>query len=224
VTLGEVCDDAGAVRQSTVGRDSYSANASDDFPLLLIAAKRGDEEAFAIIWRRFQPPLLRYMRVISGGAAEDLSADAWLQVTRKLVEFEGDETAFRAWLYTIARNRHIDWCRQSARRSESPVEIETLDRHPGTEDPVATVEAKMSTDSALALVATLPADQAEAVMLRAVAGLPVAVAAEIMGRPPGTVRVLCHRGLRRLEQTLKGGIPPATRAVSKFSDAQDVVV
>jgi RNA polymerase sigma-70 factor (ECF subfamily) len=150
-----------------------------------------------------QPELLRYLRIAAGSAGEDLAAETWVQVARKLVGFTGNETAFRAWLYTIARHRHIDWRRQLARRHELPVESEHLDRHPATEDPVAMVEAKMSTDAALALIASLPSDQAEAVMLRTVAQLPVAVVADIMGRPPGTVRVLCHRGLRRLARTLE---------------------
>ena len=58
------------------------------------------------------------------------------------------------------------------------------------------------TDRAVALIAELPPDQAEAVMLRIVAGMDVARVAEIMDRSPGSVRVLCHRGLRRLEQRL----------------------
>jgi RNA polymerase sigma-70 factor (ECF subfamily) len=76
----------------------------------------------------------------------------------------------------------------------------------------------MSTQSAIALIGTLPADQAEAVMLRNVSGLPVSVVAEIMGRPPGTVRVLCHRGLRRLARTLEGVVP------DKAGEATEVVV
>ena len=190
----------------------------DEFTQLLVAARGGDEGAFATLWRRFQPPLLRYMRVMAGGMAEDLTADTWLQVARKLFQFEGDEIAFRAWLYTIARNRHIDWRRQAAKRNESPVGLEFLSCQPGSEDPAAALETKLSTDSALALISTLPPDQAEAVMLRAIAGLPVAVAAEIMTKPPGTVRVLCHRGLRRLESILQGGAP------RKPDTTQDVVV
>lgn len=220
-TLDVVSLGAGAGQPTPGARDHLIDDDHDEFAQLLSAAQRGDEESFAAIWRTFQPPLLRYLRVLAGGFAEDLSAETWLQVTRKLVGFQGNSTAFRAWLYTIARNRHIDWRRQTARRNESPVELETLDRQAGNDDPATTVEAKMSTDSALALVATLPPDQAEAVMLRAVAGLPVAVAAEIMGRPPGTVRVLCHRGLRRLEHTLQGSIP---RKPSQPTQARDVVV
>jgi RNA polymerase sigma-70 factor (ECF subfamily) len=47
-------------------------------------------------------------------------------------------------------------------------------------------------------VAELTPDQAEAVLLRVVGGLSVAETGRIMQRSPGTVRVLCHRALRRL--------------------------
>ena len=156
--------------------------------------------------------------MIAGQAADDLAADTWLQVIRKLTTFQGDDKAFRAWLYTIARHRHIDWRRQAGRRKESLVEIEVLDRIPGTDDTSATFETAMSTQTAIALIATLPADQAEAVMLRTVAGLSVSAVAEIMGRPPGTVRVLCHRGLRRLAPTLEGAVP------DKAAQTEEVVV
>jgi RNA polymerase sigma-70 factor, ECF subfamily len=196
---------------------------SEDFALLLGRAQKGNEEAFATLWRAFQPGLLRYLRVIAGEAADDLCADAWMQVIRKLSSFEGDEKAFRAWLYTIARHRHIDWRRQSARRRESLVELDMLDRHAAIDDTSAALETSMSTRSALNLIATLPPDQAEAVMLRTVAGLSVSVVAEIMGRPPGTVRVLCHRGLRRLARTLEAARDEDVLA-NKSTPGAEVVV
>jgi RNA polymerase sigma-70 factor (ECF subfamily) len=60
----------------------------------------------------------------------------------------------------------------------------------------------------MALIATLPPDQAEVVMLRVVAGLDVTEVARILGKRPGTVRVLAHRGLRRLAQRLAAGDLP----------------
>ena len=49
----------------------------------------------------------------------------------------------------------------------------------------------------------MPAARApEAIALRVVAGLDVGRVAEIMGKRPGTVRVLTHRGLRRLAERL----------------------
>ena len=63
-------------------------------------------------------------------------------------------------------------------------------------------EAREATRRAVALVRTLPPDQAEVVLLRVVAGLEVAEVAELLGRSTGSVRVLSHRGLRRLAGTL----------------------
>ncbi|HTT87823.1 MAG TPA: RNA polymerase sigma factor [Acidimicrobiales bacterium] len=197
---------------------------SESFANLLGRAQDGDEEAFAALWRSFQPGLVRYLRVIAGEAADDLCADTWMQVIRKLATFEGDDKAFRAWLYTIARHRHIDWRRQVARRKESLVEVEMLDRLPAAEETSALVEAAISTRSAVNLIATLPVDQAEAVMLRTVAGLSVSVVAGIMGRPPGTVRVLCHRGLRRLARTLEGALPEEGVLPGKPTSDAEVVV
>ena len=48
------------------------------------------------------------------------------------------------------------------------------------------------------LVEVLPADQAEVVLLRVVGGLSAEETGEVMGKKPGTIRVLQHRALDRL--------------------------
>jgi RNA polymerase sigma-70 factor (ECF subfamily) len=65
----------------------------------------------------------------------------------------------------------------------------------------------LSTEAALTLLAGLPQAQAEVVLLRVVVGLDVAQVARIAGKPPGTVRVLVHRGLRRLAKQLAADAP-----------------
>jgi RNA polymerase sigma-70 factor (ECF subfamily) len=172
-----------------------------EFARRLRAAQRGDEEAFAALWRAYHPALLRYLRIKAGPAAEDLSADTWLRVIRALPGFEGDEAGFRAWLFTLARNRLTDWYRGASRRPEC-TEDATLLLLPAADSVEADAAERSETDAAIALIAELPPDQAEAVMLRVVAGLDVAMVARIMTRSPGSVRVLCHRGLRRLEGIL----------------------
>ena len=57
--------------------------------------------------------------------------------------------------------------------------------------------------AALALVRQLPPEQADAVLLRVVVDLDVSQVAEVMGRSEGSVRVLTHRGLRRLQNLLE---------------------
>ena len=54
----------------------------------------------------------------------------------------------------------------------------------------------------IALVRRLPPDMAEAVLLRVVADLAVDEVAQVMGRREGHVRVLVHRGLRKLADEL----------------------
>ncbi|HWW44567.1 MAG TPA: sigma-70 family RNA polymerase sigma factor, partial [Acidimicrobiia bacterium] len=104
----------------------------------------------------------------------------------------------RAWVFTIARNRMIDWCRQAERVRATPVAAEELAAMPGAPDAATAAEEEMELEAALTLVRTLPPDQAEVILLRVVAGLDVARVAAIVGKRPGAVRVLQHRGLRRL--------------------------
>jgi RNA polymerase sigma-70 factor (ECF subfamily) len=140
------------------------------FPDLLAAAQGGDEQAFAVLWRDLQPAVLRYCQVAAGQAAEDLAADTWMAVIGGLGRFRGDERAFRAWIFTVARHRAIDWHRQAARRPTHLIPAERLSERPAPDDPVLQVLERQSTWAALALVAELPADQAEVVALRCWAG------------------------------------------------------
>jgi RNA polymerase sigma-70 factor (ECF subfamily) len=113
------------------------------------------------------------------------AADTWMAVIGGLRRFRGDERAFRAWIFTVARHRAIDWHRQAGGRPTDPVPAERLIRRPAPDDPVAQVVQGQSTRAALALVAELPADQAEVVALRVLGGLEVAVVARILGKRPG---------------------------------------
>jgi RNA polymerase sigma-70 factor (ECF subfamily) len=173
-----------------------------EFPDVLDAAAGGDEEAFGRLWRDLQPRLLRYFMVAAPAVAEDLASETWLGVVRGLGRFQGNEPAFRAWVFTIARHELLDWRRRAARRATEDLPANGLADQPAPDDPAAAALEGLSTRSALAQVATLPADQAEAIMLRVVAGLGVERVAAIMGKRPGTVRVLTHRGLRRLAERL----------------------
>jgi RNA polymerase sigma-70 factor (ECF subfamily) len=184
-----------------VGGVSGTVDGHDDPDLdaALTAAVGGDEAGFAVLWRSLQPALLRYLRVVVGSAAEDVASETWLQAARDLPNFTGGSTAFRVWLFRIARHRGMDERRRAGRRREDALEPsdQSLAGSP-VPDVVSDVLERSGTDWALGVIATLPPDQAEAVMLRVVAGLGVAQVAEVLGKRPGAVRVASMRGLRRL--------------------------
>lgn len=120
-------------------------------------------------------------------------------MVRDLPRFRGDIGDFRAWLFTLARHRAVDAGRARRARPAVPVaEPEVTTLAPSAEAQTLT---NLSTEAALALVAQLPKDQAELVMLRVVGGLDVATVAQIVGKRPGTVRVGVHRALKALAST-----------------------
>jgi RNA polymerase sigma-70 factor (ECF subfamily) len=188
------------------------------FDEVLGRARAGDELAFAELWRDTHPMLLRYLRVSAGPLAEDVASHTWLRVIEALGSFTGDEPGFRRWLVTIARNRFLDETRRASRRPERLVsDVVTLVDGWGLCAPDASslAEEHLSTDMALRLIATLPREQAEMVMLRVVIGLGVADVAQVVGRTPGAVRVAVHRGLRKLGESLAGPSAPLTGPVTR---------
>jgi len=169
---------------------------------VLYEAARGDEAAFARLWRDNQPPLLRFLRVLASESAEDVASEVWLEVARGLGRFRGGEQEFRAWLFTTARRRVIDARRYSARRPATVTsDVRDLDQ-PSSGDAATAALERISTEAALALIATLPREQAEVVALRVIVGLDVARVAQIVGKRPGAVRVASHRALRALAAAL----------------------
>ena len=164
---------------------------------LLARARSGDEAAFLGLWRGLQPPLLRYLRVFGCDDPDDVASETWFQVLRDLHRFSGDDEDFRRWLFTVGRHRAIDAVRARTRHRVSPVAdgLDVLADGQTVEDQVLD---GMSVRQAIAMLAGLSPDQAEAVALRVIAGLDTPAVASILGKSPGAVRVALHRGLRAL--------------------------
>ncbi|WP_282792747.1 sigma-70 family RNA polymerase sigma factor [Streptomyces sp. CC224B] len=171
------------------------------------AAQRGDEAAFALVYRWVQPGLLGMVRGLAGDESEDVASEAWLQIARDLGQFTGDGADFRRWAAAVARNRARDHARRHLSRPRlTLVEGEALDL-PDERDTADEALEALATDAALALVASLPPDQARAVFLGVLVGLDGPAAARLLGKRPGAVRMALHRGLRRLRGGPAGGSP-----------------
>jgi RNA polymerase sigma-70 factor (ECF subfamily) len=151
-----------------------------DLSSSLAEAQDGDPEAFRVLYRDTQPRLLRYLHV-----------------------FRGDYDGFRGWVVTIARHRALDHLRRSRRRPAVPVPVEELTGLAAGDDTAEGALTAVATDAAVRLIATLPRDQAEAVLLRAVVGLDSASAGRVLGKRPGAVRTAASRGLSTLARTLE---------------------
>jgi RNA polymerase sigma factor (sigma-70 family) len=190
-------------------------------------ARAGDEAAFTAVYREVQPLLLGYLRGLVGDVAEDVASDTWRDIVRDLGAFRGDGAAFRGWVARVARYRalaHLRWLASrpcgdpdgpaAAGPAEPTEDPATLVAEPAAApDSAGSAQDRLSTARALAMIAGLPREQAEAVLLRAVIGLSGPAAADILGKRPGAVRTAAHRGLRRLAEQLgdaaRDARPPA---------------
>lgn len=185
----------------TWGNADWSGVIGAEFDSVLAAAQAGGEWAISLLYRDLNPPLLRFLTAQAHAVGEDLAQETWLAAAPQLPAFSGDERAFRAWLFTIARRRLVQHWRDAGRRRSSAVDPADFALVPASGDDMEGLEAR---DAAAELVAGLSAEQAEVVLLRVVAGFDPDEVSRIVGKSAGAVRVIQHRALRRLARTFSG--------------------
>jgi RNA polymerase sigma-70 factor, ECF subfamily len=200
-------DTPAAVEPKATGLPGADTTEAAELNAAVAGAQRGDSDSFRVLYRDTQPRLMRYLTYLVGSDAEDIASETWLQATRDLHSFQGNHENFRGWITTIARHRALDHLRRHSRQPAVPVPAEDLDILAAADDTADLAIESITTDGALQLIAVLPRDQAEAVLLRAIVGLDARTAASITGKRAGAVRTAAYRGLRTLAKHLTDGKP-----------------
>jgi RNA polymerase sigma-70 factor, ECF subfamily len=157
-----------------------------DLAELVRAAADGDEAAFRSLYREVQPGLLRYLRGLVGQDAEDIASEAWLQIARDIRSYRGGGGGFRGWAAT--RHRALDHLRYRQRRPSVPAAADHFADLAGFDDTEGRAMEAVAMHAAIEWIATLPRDQAEAILLRVVVGLDAQTAADVLGKRAGAVR------------------------------------
>jgi RNA polymerase sigma-70 factor, ECF subfamily len=176
---------------------------------VISAAKLGERWALEALYLDLHPRVLRYLKAIDPGVAEDVASEAWIGLARALPTFEGDEDGLRALLFTVARRRLLDHRRRESRRGTAAVDPHLMDRLGPASDGEQVAIDRIGDGWALRLIAGLPEGQAEVVLLRVIGDLSVEEVAGIVGKRPGAVRALQLRALRRLAREI--AMEPVTR-------------
>lgn len=191
-------------------------------------AARGDQQAVGQLYDAYVEPLFRFCvaRVGNETDAEDLTEEIFLKVMRSINGFEwralpvhaGNETQmgvgaveearspFRAWLFRIARNHVIShYRRQATRKSDGEVPEWLPDDALG---PAELAERAVTIEEVFAVVEALPTAQREVIQLRFGAGLSIAETAEALDKQQTNVKVLQHKGIKRLKELLEAAAAP----------------
>jgi RNA polymerase sigma-70 factor, ECF subfamily len=169
---------------------------------LVDAAKIGDEEAIAELYKSYFPRVYRYMLARTGnvGDAEDLTEDVFIRVLDALERFEWRQAPFSAWLFRIAHNAIVSHQRRDGARGKVGPLLPTLPmKTPGPEE---AVEARLALEEVMRATRNLPEAQRRVITLRFGAGLSVAETARALGKGEGNVKVIQHKAIAKLKEML----------------------
>jgi RNA polymerase sigma factor (sigma-70 family) len=169
------------------------------FPQILSAARAGAEWAWSSIYGDLAPAVLGYVRAQGAVEPEDLTGEVFLQVVRDLHRFEGDERAFRSWIFVIAHHRLLDDVRARKRRPVEPTSELPAEAVGGADDEA--LEA-LAAERVRRIIERLSPDQRDVLLLRVLGGLTVDEVAAVVGKRPGAVKALQRRGLAAIERRL----------------------
>lgn len=194
-----------AISAVSSGTETVTGSGGDaDSWLLLAAARRGDPESLAALYRMHATDVRRYIqtRVANRHLAEDLTSEVFVRMLRSLGSVSHQAGKFRGWLITISRNIVIDHFKSWSNRSEIPVSV-----LPELGCFEVSAEQAVLRRQLCELVwdglARLVPDQRDCLRMRFIEGRTVAETAAVLGRSEAAVRQLQHRAMRRLETFLE---------------------
>ena len=157
---------------------------------LIQAVLQGDRDQYGGLYSLYAPLVHGIVLArVPRGEAEDLVQDIFLHALRKLSTLR-DPNAFGPWIGMIARNRAMDFHRQSRTTVEVTEDLKSTD---STENKAAEI---------LEMIRSLPDAYRETLVLRLVEGMTGPEIAERTGLTPASVRVNLHRGMKLLRDKL----------------------
>jgi RNA polymerase sigma-70 factor (ECF subfamily) len=177
------------------------ARQEDQLLTALSATARGDQTAFAALYRLAAPTLLGVALRVLGrrDAAEDVLQEAFLAIWDKAGLYQAERGAPLTWMAMVVRHRAIDRVRQERRRGEEGfASAEDAGDVPSSAEP-----ADGATRDVLGCLNRLAAEPRRAIWLALQHGYTHEEVARRMDRPLGTVKSWIRRGMMDLKDCLE---------------------
>ncbi len=174
----------------------------------------GEEEAFEILYRRYEKPILSfiYRMLMSASDAEDLCQETFFRVVRGKKKYRVTGK-FKTWLFRIAHNLCRDRLRRMKFRPnlslDTPISSQDCEHNElkksvsdVSPDPLKRVETDEMRGMVQKAIASLPDEQRIVVILKEYHELKFTEIADILDSPTGTVKSLNYRGHEKLKKVL----------------------
>jgi RNA polymerase sigma-70 factor, ECF subfamily len=200
-------------------------DAEEDGELMLRYA-RGDLRAFERLYRRYRRPLYRYLsrHTRNPEAANDLFQEVWSKLIASRDRYE-PRAQFRTFLYRIAHNSFIDYCRRNAVRGErggdAPADEDWAGTLPAPDEdrPDMRLQALQTIMRFRAAVASLPPEQRDVFLLYEESGLSLEEIAVVTGVGMETAKSRLRYAVAKLRRAL-GPAPQPAEAAGRVVEEQ----
>lgn len=185
------------------------ASASDD--ALVERVVRGDRDAFALLYRRYERPVFAVLLRLGGqrALAEEWLQEAFTRVWLAASSHDSARGAVRSWIFAIALNTaRSELARKRYRTrhvSLDETELELPDTTGGEPPLAARLDGQRQAGALAAALLELPDHLREVVVLRCTRELSFAEIAEVTGCPQGTLKARFHRATQALKRRLARG-------------------
>ncbi len=158
--------------------------------------REGDVGKLSLLFDRHHKPLLRFFVHLTGNheASEDLVQEVFFRVLKYRQSFQPG-TSFRAWLYQVARNAHIDHAGRHKLETAMPENIEFRSAGKLQDESLRQKQDALLLRKALA---ALSLEKREVLVMSRYQDLKYEEIAGILKCEAGTVKVRVYRALREL--------------------------
>jgi len=174
---------------------------------LACRAQRGCTASFDRLLRRFQTPVLHFLRHRGLCVdAEDLTQETFLRVFENLHRYDR-RWAFSAWLFTIARRVGLNARRRRRPMTDAEAVLSAVSTAPEPLDALMRDEGRRRLWDIAAQV--LSESQWTALWLHYVEGMPLGDIAKVLGQTPAAVKIALFRARRKLAPLLEEFHEPA---------------
>ena len=188
--------------------------ATDSDQELLRLISRGNEDAFSVLYDRYQGPLYRFVWHMRGNAAiaEEIIQEVFLLVIRGPKNFDASKGSLASYLFGVARNltrRSIEQSRSTMAFTDIPDEDESgenaiaFDPPDEQQDIFAEISQKQLIEYLQKAVLSLPEQYREIISLCDLEQMSYTDVAELLQCSPGTVASRLHRGRAMLKDKMR---------------------
>ena len=189
---------------SSFGKDGDNTLFFEMAEALANIARNQDKQSFITLFNYYAPRLKSFL--MRGGftaqTAEELTQETLLAVWSRAKSFDPKKASPSTWIYTIARNKKIDYLRKHIRPEPNPENLKNDEQT----HPVDALQRKQESEELTKLIRELPDEQAELIKKAFHEDKSHQEIADETGIALGTVKSRIRLGLKKLKTGLNNDV------------------